>query len=238
MPTRRERARAATVDEIKQTALRLVRERGTTDVPFADVARAMGMTAPALYRYFADRDALLTALLTDAYGDLADALAGAAAQVPEDDLGSRLLVVGRAYRDWARREPQRFALMFGLPVPGYHAPEEGPLTEAAKRAVRNLHGLMTSAAAAGRLGPPLLTGVAEPVAQEMCATQEGWYDDPLPADSYQAMLHLWSLLQGAVTLDAYGHFDWLSEATRDALFDAQVRLGARLAGLPEPPEGA
>ena len=47
-----------------------MREQGTTDVRFTDIARVMGMTPPALYRYFADRDELLTALITDAYGDL------------------------------------------------------------------------------------------------------------------------------------------------------------------------
>lgn len=59
VPSRRERARAATIGEIKETAVALMRERGTTDVSFADIARSMGMTAPALYRYFEDRDELL-----------------------------------------------------------------------------------------------------------------------------------------------------------------------------------
>ena len=44
-----------------------MREQGTTDVRFTDIARVMGMTPPALYRYFADRDELLTDLITDAY---------------------------------------------------------------------------------------------------------------------------------------------------------------------------
>ena len=55
-----------------------MREQGTTDVRFTDIARVMGMTAPALYRYFADRDELLTALITDAYDDLGDARRGGA----------------------------------------------------------------------------------------------------------------------------------------------------------------
>ena len=73
--TRRERARAATLTEIKQTALELMREHGTTDVRFTDIARVMGLTPPALYRYYADRDELLTDLITDGYRDLAAALA-------------------------------------------------------------------------------------------------------------------------------------------------------------------
>ena len=70
--SRRERVRASTLAEIKGCALDLMREQGSTQVHFSDIARAMGMTAPALYRYFADRDDLLTALIRDAYNDLAE----------------------------------------------------------------------------------------------------------------------------------------------------------------------
>ena len=66
--SRRERARAATIEEIKATALEQMRESGTTDIRFTDIARAMGMTPPALYRYFADRDELLSALIVDGFG--------------------------------------------------------------------------------------------------------------------------------------------------------------------------
>ena len=85
VPTRRERTRAATIEEIKQTALRLMHDQGTTDLRFSDIAREMGMTAPALYRYFGDRDELLTAMIVDAYDDLGDAVAEARDRVPVDD---------------------------------------------------------------------------------------------------------------------------------------------------------
>ena len=130
--TRRERARVATIDEIKATALDLMRETGTTDVRFTDIARVMGMTPPALYRYFDDRDALLTALIADGYATLGSRIAAALAALPEDDLAGRWEAAAGVYRDWARGEPQQFALVLGMPVPGYTAPEEGPTTEAAK----------------------------------------------------------------------------------------------------------
>ena len=59
--TRRERARAATIDEIKATALGLMREQGPPTSGSPTSRGSMGMTPPALYRYFADRDELLTA---------------------------------------------------------------------------------------------------------------------------------------------------------------------------------
>src|SRR3954447_9740304 len=108
--TRRERARATTIAEIKQTAMDLMREQGTPDIRFADIARAMGMTAPALYRYYADRDKLLTDLVTDAFGMLAEAVSQAREQIPARDIEGRWLAVASAYRDWARQEPERFSL--------------------------------------------------------------------------------------------------------------------------------
>ena len=71
-PSRRDRVRAATIEEIKATASRMLREHGA-DLRFADIARDMGMTAPALYRYFADRDELLSALMVDGFQEMSDA---------------------------------------------------------------------------------------------------------------------------------------------------------------------
>lgn len=230
--TRRERARAATIEEIKRTALELMRESGTTDIRFTDIARVMGMTAPALYRYYADRDALLTDLIADAYADLGRAVAearAAAEQGNRTDIGRAWLAAAQAYRQWARREPQRFALILGLPVPGYAAPEEGPTTEAARRAMAQLISLFTEAAQRGRLRKPLLREVDPAV--RACALAE---EHGLAPDTFQAMLHTWAALHGFSSLEAYGHLAWMDEAARDALFEAQMRLAAKTAGLPMP----
>jgi AcrR family transcriptional regulator len=237
--SRRERQRAATTEEIKATALQLMRDQGTTDVRFSDIARVMGMTAPALYRYFRDRDELLTALIADAYDDLADAVADAREAVPQDAVGDRLLAVATAYRVWARAEPQRFTLIFGLPVPGYVAPDEGPTTESAKRAMAQLAALFVDASRRRKLRKPLMREVGEALC--LCVAQKhgdrhGDTDmtDDLPAETHQAMLHVWTALHGFTCLETFGHFDWLDEDARDDLFAGQVRLSAKAAGLPEP----
>ena len=234
--SRRERARAATIEEIKDTALRLMRESGTTDVRFADIAREMGMTAPALYRYFADSDELLTALIVDAFDDLGAAVAEARDKFPPDDPSSRLLAVGQAYRAWARREPQRFALILGMPVPGFSPPQEGPTTEAAERAMTELKTLFYDAARLGVLGPPLLREVDPVVAECVEGELAEKHDDdpPLPPRTFQAMMHCWSFLHGFTSLETYGHLDFLPPEVRDALFIAQGRLVIMFTGLPEP----
>ncbi|MGZ4592166.1 MAG: TetR/AcrR family transcriptional regulator [Actinomycetes bacterium] len=230
---RRERARAATIEEIKSIALDLIREQGTTDVKFADIARAMEMTPPALYRYFADRDELFTALITDAYDDLGRAVGRARDAVPETDIAGRWLAAATAYREWARREPQRFSLIFGAPVPGYVAPDEGPTTEAARRAMSQLSELFVLASLCGELGNPLLRDVDASLLT--CANEKhSELNGVLPPESFQAMLHAWSSLHGFTCLEAYGHLDWMGADARDALFATQVRLIARTSGLPVP----
>lgn len=195
----------------------------------------MGMTAPALYRYFADRDDLLSALIADAYDDLGTAVAQARDATAADDVGGRLLATCQAYRTWARREPQRFALIFGLPVPGYVAPPEGPTTEAAKRAMAQLKATFVDAVAHRRLRKPLIREVGEALAR--CAAEGHDGSGPeteIPADTFQAMLHVWTGLHGFTCLETFGHLEWMEPDARDALFAGQVKLAARAAGLPAP----
>jgi AcrR family transcriptional regulator len=232
-PSRRDRARSATIDEIKRTALDLMHEQQTTDVRFTDIARVMGMTPPALYRYFADRDELLTELITDAYVELGAAIAAAREGIPAKDIGGRWLAAASAYREWARSRPQQFALVLGMPVPGYAAPDEGPTTEAAKRAMSELAELFVSAAQAGRLRKPLVRGADAALgtcAQDKHPELEG----VLPHETFQAMLQAWASLHGITSLEAYGHLDWLEPEARDALFLSQVQMIAKAAGLPVP----
>jgi AcrR family transcriptional regulator len=225
---RRERLRAATIEEIKQTALRLMREIGTIDVRFTDIARAMDLTPPALYRYFADRDALLNVLIADAYTALGGEVAQAREAVPPDDIAGRWMAVAQAYRHWARREPQQFALIFGLPVPGYVAPQDGPTTEAAQGAMAQLSSLFVDALEQGKLGPALVQDVT-PALQEVCDLKQ---NGDIPAGNFQAMIHGWAALHGFVSLEAYGHFGWMPDEAVEDLFVNQVWLIARAAGIP------
>jgi AcrR family transcriptional regulator len=237
---RRERARAATIEEIKQTALALMHEHGIAAVRFTDIAKSMDMTAPALYRYFADRDALISALIADAYDALGAAIADAVRDLPRGDITGRWMASAQAYRRWARGEPQQFALIFGLPLPDYTAPEHGMTTEAATRAMAQLTALFLDALEQGKLGPPIVCEV-DPSLEGCFEAKQSRHGTPgagrdvvIPAENHQAMLHAWSSLHGFTSLEAYGHLDWMPPEARDALFAGQVRLAALAAGLPDP----
>ena len=192
----------------------------------------MGLTPPALYRYFDGRDELLTALITDSYDELGDHVRDSLQGIDEGALWQRWVAAGQAYRGWASSAPERFALILGMPAPGYVADDEGPTTEAAKRAMSQLSGLFLAALSRGVLDHPLIRHVDAALAATAVEKHPQDHAAGLPAESFQAMLHAWAGLHGFTSLEAHGHLDWIGPEARDALFLTQLELIATAAGLP------
>ena len=118
--TRRERQRLATYDEIVDVAKRLLREG--QEVSIRQVAQAMGLTPPALYRYV-DSAAALDALVTrQIFVDVVAAMAGARDQQPSDDPAAQIVAAATAFRTWALGNPAEFRMVFASPV----VPEDRP----------------------------------------------------------------------------------------------------------------
>ncbi len=136
-------------DAIKTAAWQQMHEVGAAGLSLRAIARAIGVSAPAIYHYYADRDALVTALISDAYTSLGDYQLAARDSVPHDDLRSRLHATGVAYRAWALAMPQRYQLIFGTPIPGYQAPPE--IMPVAGRSLQALVSVLDDLAHAGLL---------------------------------------------------------------------------------------
>ena len=107
---RRARRRAWTRDEIKASALRQLAEHGVEGLSLNAIAKELGMTGPALYRYVTSRDELLADLVVDAWEELADALERAAEESADVSAAERLGALGLAYRAWGIAEPHRYRL--------------------------------------------------------------------------------------------------------------------------------
>ena len=82
----RERYRVQVRTEVKQAALRQLAESGPAGLSVSAIGKELGVSGPALYRYFASRDELLTELVIDAYNDLAGALSAAISRAPARSL--------------------------------------------------------------------------------------------------------------------------------------------------------
>jgi len=126
-------------EAIKETAWKQIAETGAAALSLRAIARELNITAPAIYNYFPDRDALVTALIIDAYTSFGDSQLAARDATPENQLVERLNAIGMSYRQWARTHPQRYQLIFGTPIPGYHA----PLMEVLPSAARSLSALVS-----------------------------------------------------------------------------------------------
>jgi len=120
--TARDRVRRELTSEIKEIALAQLASGGGAALSLRAIAREMGMASSALFRYFDNRDALLTALIIDSYSSLAQAAETAEAQVHEGSIRDRWMAIAQGVRSWAVAHPHEYALIFGSPIPGYAAP--------------------------------------------------------------------------------------------------------------------
>lgn len=122
-PTPRALARERTMARIVELGNEQLRTVGAAGLSVREIARGLGMVSSAIYRYVASRDELLTLLIVDAYEDLAGAVEERLVGAGEDPR-ERFLALGGAMADWALVAPERWALLYGTPVPGYAAPSE------------------------------------------------------------------------------------------------------------------
>jgi len=227
----RARVRAELIAEIKAEARRQVAEGGAAALSLRAVARELGMVSSGIYRYFASRDELLTALITDAY----DAI-GAAAETA-DAACERLDVTGRwragchAVRAWAHDHPHEYALVYGSPVPGYRAPSDtiGP----ASRVTLVLAGLVRDAAASGALRTPFVperTPALSKPARAEASRAPAIALEGVPPDAVIRALAAWTQLFGFVSFELFGHLVGVVEDV-DAVFDQAVTDMAAFVGI-------
>ncbi len=228
-PSRRQRVHDATTEEIKGVARQLMRDGGTSSLNLRAVAREMGMTPSALYRYFPSRDAILTALVTDAYDAVGQAVEQAVADAPRDRTATAILAAVHTFRRWAVGNPQEFALVYGTPVPGYEAPREETL-EAAMRTSEVLLGQLEWAVEQDMVRlppedavPPALRGPVLEVARHRG-------HDLTPAGATVAM-QFWIVLLGVLCAEVFGHVPPALRENGEAFFDHTMRRALVAIGL-------
>ncbi|MCH0565418.1 MULTISPECIES: TetR/AcrR family transcriptional regulator [unclassified Streptomyces] len=202
----RARYREQTRAEIKQIALAQLAEGGTAAVALTRIAKEVGLSGPALYRYFDSRDALLSDLIRDAYADLGAAVDAAARAYPADGTRrARLQTLAVAVRTWAVAEPHRYLLIEGTPVPGYTAP---PDTLDGARAVLGPFLACFEGAEPAAAMRPLVRQMAQWAAED--AAVGAWARSGVGAGGEGTALAgavlAWTQLHGAVGLEVSGQF--------------------------------
>jgi len=202
---------------------------GAAALSLRAIAREIGLVSSAVYRYVESRDELLTLLVIDGYNELGDAVDEALGAVDESDHAGRLRAIGRAVRTWALAEPATYALLFGSPVPGYHAPSErttGPGTRVIVRLVEVWEAAWVSGAITAderAVTPRRLSRDLARIRRESAITA--------PDELIVRGMLVWAALFGCITFEVFGQYgpDTLTQPLD--LFEHQLTVLVETVGL-------
>ena len=227
----RERTRAEITRQILDTARRHLATEGASGLSLRAIARELGASSSAVYRYVASRDELLTRLIVAAYDALGAAAETAEAAVARADLAGRWSAVCGAVRDWALANPNEYALIYGTPVPGYTAP---PATIAPAARVSNVLLRILADAAAGRLTPEVAEDKLPPDGHKALAPAGSTVGSEVPDALLQRGLMAWAALFGTVSFELFGQLHGIvgdQPGDREAFFAESVRRWAAHVGI-------
>lgn len=220
---KRQESRERIEARIVAVGRRQLRTHGAAGLSLRAIARDLGMVSSAVYRYVASRDELLTMLVVDAYCDLADTVDRS--RSPATSWRDELMVIAHAARDWALAHPARWALLYGSPVPGYHAPAERTVVPGT-RVIAAMFEVIAAGIAAGDI-PATNQVAAQPLSSDFERVREEFGftgDDGVVAKSFL----VWAAVVGAISLEVFGGYGADTLTRPRALFDAQLRLLVQL----------
>jgi AcrR family transcriptional regulator len=219
----RARVRAELTEEIKAVARRHLAEHGAAALSLRAVARDVGMVSSAIYRYFASRDELLTALIIEAFDAVGEAAERADATRRRHDLAGRWLAVARAVRGWALANPHQYALVYGSPVPGYAAPAD--TVDPATRVSLVMIQILVDGVAAGVIEDDRIE-TTRAVRKDLEQLRSTVATD-VPDGVLVRGLLAWTELFGSISYELFGHLHGII-TDYDAFFDLQMNRTGRL----------
>lgn len=211
-PSRRERIFGDTQSELASSARELVVEGGPEAVTIREVAGRVGMSGPAIYRYFPSREALLERVIRDLYVELAEYLVQARDSAGDHTVRGRLLAASRAFRRWALEHRSEFGLLFGAPIPGVVVDKDQHETAGPSfgQVWLELFAEIYASGARPRWPhplPPRLTDQVDALIERMGM--------PVSTDVAVLYLYCWQSLYGAVCTEAFGHLKWALDDAED-----------------------
>ena len=231
-PSRRDRVRAATVEEIKATARGLLVAEGPDAVSLRAIGREMGMTAPAIYRYFGSRDDLVMHVCGDIFTEIAAEIHTAivaAGQASGGDITAKLVAACQAFRSWALTHQPEFGLLFGTPLPGIEHGRDDIIDECADKFSAEFLALFFELWTRHPFPVPAGEEIEPGLAAQLTRYRDGLGVD-LPIGAVLIFLRCWVRLYGMVSLEVFGHLGFALDDPA-ALFDYTLAELQELLGL-------
>lgn len=103
-------------EAILKSAIKLIRKKGPDHLSLRELSNEVGVSPSAAYHYFPDKDSLVQGIGEHLFAELALMMANSIEKFPGTSARSaklRFREIGRAYFNWAIKEPNLFRLMFG-----------------------------------------------------------------------------------------------------------------------------
>ena len=228
----RERTRAEITRQILDAARRHLATEGASGLSLRAIARELGASSSAVYRYVASRDELLTMLIVAAYDALGAAAEAQEAVVARENLAGRWSAVCDAVRAWALANPNQYALIYGTPVPGYVAP--AATIAPAARVSSVLLGILIDAAGAERRTAATAEDNVPPAGQKALEPVRSLVGPEVPDALLQRGLMAWAALFGTVSFELFGQLHGIvgeKPGDREAFFAESVHRWAVQVGI-------
>jgi AcrR family transcriptional regulator len=195
-----------------------VAQDGATDLSLRAVARDVGMVSSAVYRYFASRDELLTALIIEAYDSLGEHVEAQIASSRGRPPATRWVDAALAVRAWALGHRHDYALIYGTPIPGYAAPDD--TVASGTRVSRALVGIVRDA---DDLAPIRARPVDASLAESFAGLR-AQIDLDVDDATTLAIVTAWSQLFGLLSFELFGQ-------TRNFVDDDEALFRAAAAAM-------
>jgi AcrR family transcriptional regulator len=198
--TARQQNRIDTEARIVTAARALLVDQG--EVTLRAVARELGLTAPALYRYAPSHKEMVRMVAIAIDAEVAERIAAAADRQPREDPAARLIAACIEFRQWALANRKEFALVFtNVDVECIKEHEESSGLVFA--------GLLLALWDDSRFTVPSLDEL-DPGLADILRDPQAPVDPSTPA-GLEGLTWLlqrgWSRLYGTVTLEVFGHVD-------------------------------
>lgn len=243
--SRRDRVRAETTAEIKQTARQILIAQGPEAVTLRAIAREMGMTAPALYRYFGSHEDLIRHVVGDIFSEIGAGIEAAikaagtgtaATGTAATGMTEKMIAACREFRHWGLGHQAEFGLLFGTPLPTLGAPGDDVVAQCAAKFSGVFFSLFYELWCQHPFPIPGDDEIDPGLRAQLASYQDALGVD-LPLGAGLTFLRCWVRLYGMVSLEVFGH---LRFALEDAspMFEITLTELAGLVNLEYPIRGA
>jgi len=237
--SRRDRVRTATTQEIKQTARRILVQDGADAVSLRAIAREMGMTAPALYRYFGSHEELIKHVIADIFTELTDDLRAAieaAGTASGGDLTTKVIAACREFRRWSLSHKREFGMLFGSPLPGVNVEKDEITAECGAQFGNTFFALILELWLKQPFPVPPDEAIDPGLREQLERYRDGLGElgTGLPLGLLLIFLRCWTRLYGTLSLEVFGHLGFALDDA-EPMFELMLADTAPLIGLEYPP---